>query len=345
MVCFTFMVLVSALFLLIRSLILPRTALAAENLALRQQLAILNRKIHRPQLHRRDRFFWVILSRLWKNWREVLIIVKPETVIKWHRQGFKLYWRWKSKAPVGRPKIDKEIRELIRKMSRENPLWGVPRIQAELRLLGLDLAESTVAKYRIRSSTSPSQTWKTFLANHAKQIAAIDFFTVPTLTFRNLYCFIILLHDRRQVIHFNVTAHPTAEWTAQQIIEAFPEDSAPRYLLRDRDQIYGAEFRLRVQGMQIEEVITAPRSPFQNPYAERVIGSIRRECLDHLIIIGEDHLRRALRDYFDYYHSPRPHQGLERNSPIPREVEGPVKGKVISIPQVGGLHHCYRRAA
>ena len=345
MVCFTFMVLVSALFLLIRSLILPRTALAAENLALRQQLAILNRKIHRPQLHRRDRFFWVTLSRFWKNWREVLIIVKPETVIRWHRQGFKLYWRWKSKAPVGRPKIDKEIRELIRKMSRENPLWGVPRIQAKLRLLGLDLAESTVAKYRIRSSTSPSQTWKTFLANHAKQIAAIDFFTVPTLTFRNLYCFIILLHDRRQVIHFNVTAHPTAEWTARQIIEAFPEDSAQRYLLTDRDQIYWAEFRLRVQGMQIEEVITAPRSPFQNPYSERVIGSIRRECLDHLIIIGEDHLRRILRDYIDYYHNSRPHQSLERNSPFPREVEAPEKGKVVAIPQVGGLHHRYRRAA
>jgi len=178
---------------MIRSLIVHRTALAAENFALRQQLAVLNRKIHRPQLRRRDRFFWVILSRLWKNWREVLLIVKPETVIKWHRHGFKLYWRWKSKAPVGRPKIDKEIRELIRKMSQENPLWDVPRIQAELRLLGLDLAASTVAKYRIRSGTSPSQTWKTFLANHAKQIAAVDFFTVPTITFRNLYCFVVLL--------------------------------------------------------------------------------------------------------------------------------------------------------
>ena len=345
MICYTVMVLISALFLLIRSLIISRTALAAENLALRQQLALLNRKFNRPQLRRRDRFFWVILSQLWKNWREVLIIVKPETIIKWHRQGFKLYWRWKSKAPVGRPKIDKEIRELIKRMSLENPLWGTPRIQSELRLLGFDLAESTVAKYRIRGGASPSQTWKSFLSNHAKQIAAIDFFTVPTLTFRNLYCFIILLHDRRKVVHFNVTAHPTAEWTARQLIEAFPEDSAPRYLLRDRDQIYGAEFRLRVQGMQIEEVITAPRSPFQNPYAERVIGSIRRECLDHLIIIGEDHLRRALRGYFDYYHNSRTHQGLERNSPPPREVEGPAKGKVISIPQVGGLHHCYRRAA
>jgi Integrase core domain. len=282
------MVLISALFLLIRSLIVPRITLAAENLALRQQLAVLNRKIHRPQLRRRDRFFWVILSQLWKHWRQVLVIVKPETVIKWHRQGFRLYWRWKSNAPVGRPKIDKEIRELIGKMSRENPLWGVPRIQAELRLLGFDLAESTVAKYRVRGRTSPSQTWKTFLANHAKQIAAVDFFTVPTITFRNLYCFVVLLHDRRQVIHFNVTGYPTAVWTAQQIVEAFPEDTAPRYLLRDRDQIYGEEFRRRVAGMQIEDTPTAPQSPFQNPYAERVIGSIRRECLDHLIIIGEE---------------------------------------------------------
>ena len=275
MVCFTFMVLVSVLFLLIRSLIVSRTALAAENLALRQQLAVLNRKIHRPQLRRQDRFFWVILSQLWKNWWEVLIIVKPETVIKWHRQGFKLYWRWKSKAPVGRPKIDKEIRELIGKMSRENPLWGVPRIQAELRLLGYDLAESTVAKYRVRGRTSPSQTWKTFLANHAKQIAAVDFFTVPTITFRNLYCFVVLLHDRRQVIHFNVTRYPTAVWTAQQIVEAFPEDTAPRYLLRDRDQIYGEEFHRRVAGMQIEEVPTAPRSPFQNEYASHYTSSVR----------------------------------------------------------------------
>jgi putative transposase len=203
-----------------------------------------------------------------------LIIVKPETVIKWHRQGFKLYWRWKSKAPLGRPKIDKEIRELIKRMSLENPLWGTPRTQSELSLLGFDLAESTVAKYRVRGRMSPSQTWKTFLANHANQIAAIDFGAVPTLTFRNLYCFIILLHDRRQVIHFNVTAHPTAEWTARQIIEAFPEDSAPRYLLRDRDQIYGEEFRLRVKGMQIEEVITAPRSPFQNDYASHYTPSV-----------------------------------------------------------------------
>jgi putative transposase len=268
------MLILSAFFLVLRPLILLRLTLAAENLALRQQLAVLNRITKRPQLCKQDRLFWVILSKLWKNWREVLLIVKPQTVVKWHRQGFRLYWRWKSKAPIGRPKINKEIRELIRRMSRENPLWGTPRPRSELRLLGFEVAEATVAKYRIKNAKPPSQTWKTFLANHAKLIVAVDFFTVHTMSFRTFYCFIILLHDRRKVVHFNVTPHPTAVWTARQILEAFPEDTAPRYLLRDRDQIYGEEFRHRVEGMQIEEVITAPRSPFQNPYAERLIGSL-----------------------------------------------------------------------
>jgi putative transposase len=339
------MFILSALFLFFLSLIKPRIVLATEILALRQQLVVLNRTVKRPQLRRQDRFFWVMLSRLWKGWREVLIIVKPETVVKWHRQGFRLYWRWKSKAPIGRPQIDKEIRELIRRMSRENPLWGTPRLQAELRLLGFEVAERTVAKYRVRSKKPPSQTWKSFLRNHVGQIGAVDFFTVHTMSFHILYCFIIMLHDQRKVAHFNVTAHPTVVWTAQQMIEAFPEDKAPRYPLRDRDQIYGEEFSLRVAGMQIEEVISAPRSPFQNPYVERMIGSIRRECLDHLIIINEDHLRRILGECFDYYHNSRPHQSLERNSPVPRKIEPQAMGKVIAIPQVGGLHHLYRRAA
>jgi putative transposase len=234
---------------------------------------------------------------------------------------------------------------LIRRISRENPLWGAPRIQSELRLLGFNVTEKTVAKYRVKRAKPPSQTWKTFLANHADQIVAVDFFTIPTINFRVLYCFIVLLHDRRKIVHFNVTEHPTADWTSQQIIEAFPEDTAPRYLLRDRDSIYGAEFQSRVKGMQIEEVVTAPHSPFQNPYAERVIGSIRRECLDHLIVLNEDHLRRILRYYFKYYHDSRPHQSLERNSPTPREIEPPSQGKIIAIPQVGGMHHRYRRAA
>jgi putative transposase len=222
---------------------------------------------------------------------------------------------------------------------------GVSRLQSELRLLGFEVAERTVAKYRVKQAKPPSQTWKTFLTNHAKQIAGIDFLTVPTIYFRNLYCFIILLHDRREVVYFNVTDHPTTEWAAQQVIEAFPEDEAPKYLLRDRDGIYGDYFRKRVAGMGIEEVITAARSPWQNPFVERLFGSVRRECLDHMIILNEDHLRRILREYFDYYHHVRPHQALERNSPTPREVESPTKGKVVSIPRVGGLHHQYRRAA
>ena len=336
----------SSIFLLLRCLIMPRMALVAEILALRQQLAVLHRTAARPQLLPRDRLFWVVLSKLWTGWREALIIVKPDTVVRWHRQGFQLYWRWKSKVrPVGRPQIDKEVRELIRKISLENPLWGTPRIQAELHLLGFMVAESTVAKYRVRGHKPPSQTWKNFLKNHVGQIAAIDFYTVPTATFRTLYCFVVLLHNRRTVVHFNVTAHPTAVWTAQQVIEAFPEDNAPRSLLRDRDPVYGEEFRRRVASMQIEEVLTAARSPWQNPYVERLIGTIRRECLDHVIIMSEEHLRRILGEYFDYYHEVRPHQSLARNSPIPREVEPSSAGKIISIAQVGGLHHCYRRAA
>jgi putative transposase len=313
---------------------------------LRQQLALLNRTVKRPKLRSQDRLFRSTLSSLWKNWRSALIIVKPDTVVRWHREGFRLYWSWKSRAQnSGRPRVDAEIRELIRKMSEENPLWGAPRIQAELRLLGFNVAESTVAKYRIKIRKPPSQTWKSFLSNHASEIVGIDFFTVPTATFHNLYCFIVLLHGRRQIVHFNVTDHPTAAWTGQQMIEAFPEDTAPRFLLRDRDSIYGEEFRNRVKGMQIEEVITAPHSPWQSPYVERVIGTIRRECLDHLIILSEDHLRKALRDYIRYYNNTRPHESLEKNSPIPRVIESDQEGPIISIPEVGGLHHRSQRAA
>ncbi|MCM3902761.1 MAG: integrase core domain-containing protein [Pyrinomonadaceae bacterium] len=336
----------SALNQLLRALLKPRLSLVMENLALRQQLVILRRKTSRPRLRNRDRLFWVVLSHLWRDWRPILVIVKPETVIKWHRQGFKCYWRWKSRAGrVGRPRIDLEIRDLIRRMSHENPTWGVPRIQAELHLLGYKVAESTVAKYRVRIHKPPSQTWKTFLRNHAHEIVAIDFFTVPTVTFNVLSGFFVLLHNRRQVVHFNATAHPTALWTAQQIIEAFPEVTIPRFLLRDRDSIYGEEFRSRVVRMGTEEVITTARSPWQNPYAERLIGSIRRECLNHLIVFNERQLRHILREYFAYYNEVRPHQSLERNAPVARAVDPPAKGKIFSLPQVGGLHHRYLRAA
>lgn len=322
-----------------------RASLAAENLALRQQLAVFKRSVKRPQLRRRDRIFWAWLSRLWPGWNTVLVIVKPETVIRWHRQGFRLYWRWKSRKKNGRPSVELEIRKLIRRMSRENPTWGAPRIRSELRLLGHDVAKSTVAKYMTKQRRPPSQTWRTFLTNHASEIAAIDFFVVPTVTFRLLFGFVVLLHERRQIVHFNVTDHPSAAWTAQQVIEAFPFDEAPKYLLRDRDPIYGDEFVARVHGMGVEETLTAPHSPWQNPYAERLIGSIRRECLDHVIVLNEEHLRRILRKYFAYYHVDRPHMSLESNSPTERQVEPPQSGRIVALPRVGGLHHRYTRAA
>ncbi len=331
---------------LVRGLLLDRAELATENLALRQQLAVLTEQKRRPRLRTRDRMFWVWLSRFWSNWRSVLVIVQPETVVRWHARGFKLLWRWKSRpSKAGRPKIDTEIRKLIRRMSSENPLWGTPRIRSELRLLGYEASKATVDKYKVRHRKPPSQTWRTFLDNHVRDIAAIDFFTVPTATFRILFAFVVLRHDRRVVVHFNVTAHPTAVWTAQQIVEAFPFDDAPRFMIRDRDGTYGRVFQDRVGNMGIEEVLIAPRSPWQNPYAERLIGSIRRECLNHVIVLNEAHLRRVLTSYFAYYHESRAHLSLECNAPVPRRVEHPSEGKVIAIPEVGGLHHRYRRAA
>ncbi|HEY2837667.1 MAG TPA: integrase core domain-containing protein, partial [Pirellulales bacterium] len=228
---------------------------------------------------------------------------------------------------------------LIRRMSRDNPLWGAPRIQSELRLLGHDFAESTIALYMDRRYKPPSPNWKTFLANHLPEIAAIDFFVVPTASFRLLYCFVVLGLDRRRVLHFNVTANPSAQWTAQQAVEAFPYDAAPRFLQRDRDGIYGDDFRRRIKNLGIEEVVSAPRSPWQNPYVERFIGTLRRELLDHVIVLNETHLERLLADYLDYYHQSRTHQSLDCNAPERRIVEPPEGGKVVAIPQVGGLHH------
>ncbi|MFA5866250.1 MAG: integrase core domain-containing protein [Phycisphaerae bacterium] len=340
------MLILKALFWVIRVLLSSRTTLMTENLALRQQLLVLKRSIKRPNLRQSDRRFWVWLSCFWKDWKSVLLIVQPDTVVRWHRAGFRWYWKWKSKpGKGGRPKIGKDIRDLIRQISQENPLWGAPRIQAELHLLGHDVAESTVVKYMVKVRKPPSQTWRTFLENHMKQIVAIDFFTVPTIHFRILYCFIILRHDRRAMVHFNITPHPTAVWTAQQVANAFPEDTAPKYLIRDRDAIYGGYFRQRIKHMGINEVLISPQSPWQNPYAERIIGSIRRECLDHLIVWNERHLMQILEKYFEYYHHARAHQSLGGNSPIPRDIEPPAQGRVISIPMVGGLHHRYRRVA
>ena len=320
--------------------------LVAENLALRHQFTVLQRSAKRPRLRQSDRILWAWLSTIWPSWRSCLVIVNPQTVIRWHNQGFKLYWRWLSRPKqTGRPKVSLEVRELIRRMSRDNSTWGVPRIKDELALLGIHVAESTIRKYRIRGNKPPSQTWRSFLKNHVKDIAAIDFFTVPTITFRVLHGFIVLRHDRRKMIHFNVTAHPTAAWTAQQIIEAFPFNESPKYLIRDRDGIYGNHFHHRLKHMGIKEVVIAPRSPWQNPFVERVIGSIQRECLDHVIVLSEAHLIRILTEYSDYYHTARPHQSLDHNAPLPRIVDSPENGRIVAEPILGGLHHRYRRAA
>jgi putative transposase len=340
------MLLATALWTFLRALLCGSAAIALENLALRHQLVVLQRAVARPRLTRWDRIFWVWLSRLWASWRSSLVIVQPATVLAWHRKGFPLYWRWKSRAnPVGRPRLDLEIRRLIRRMARENPTWGRRRIQAELALLGYNVAELTVARYMRRSSSHHAPTWRAFLKAHIHDIVAVDFFVVPTITFRLLFVFVVLRHDRRELIHLNVTDHPTAAWTTRQIIEAFPEETAPKYLLRDRDAVYGEAFTRCVATMGIRQVITAPRAPWQNPFVERVIGSIRRECLDHVLVLHERHLRRLLRAYVAYYNGSRPHQALENNSPIPRNVQPPSRGRIRAVPEVGGLHHRYQRVA
>jgi putative transposase len=340
------MMLVMGFWTFVRALLFGSAAIALENLALRHQLLVLQRSVRRPRLARWDRVFWVWLSRVWVSWRSSLVIVQPATVLTWHRQGFRLYWRWKSRPnPVGRPTLAAEIRHLIRQMARENPTWGRRRIRAELALLGYGVAELTVAKYMRRASPRPSPTWRAFLSAHARDSVGVDFFLIPTLTFRLLFVFVVLRHERRELLQLNVTDHPTAVWTAQRIVEAFPDDTAPTYLLRDRDGVYGEPFARRVERLGIREVLTAPRAPWQNPFVERVIGSIRRECLDHFLILNEAHLRRLLRDYIGYYNTVRPHQSLDNNSPQPRVVEPPPCGRIVAIPQIGGLHHRYQRVA
>jgi transposase InsO family protein len=323
-----------------------RRELALENLALRQQLACFKATRARPRIDVTDRIFWVALHRLWHGWRASLHMVGPETVIRWHRAGFRRFWAWKSRRRTGRPAIPRQTRNLIRQLSRDNPTWGAPRIQSELAMLGVQVSQSTVARYMVKTKKPPSQTWRTFLDNHASDLVSIDFFTVPTATFEVLYAFLILSHDRRKLVHFNVTDRPTAEWTAHQITEGFPYDTAPKYLIRDRDAIYGHVFRNRLKAMGINEVVTAPRSPWQNAHVERVIGTLRRECLDHVIVLNRRHLVRILREYLgDYYHLARTHLSLGRDSPTHREIEPPDKGEIVEHPVLGGLHHVYSRRA
>ena len=314
----------------------------ADNLALRHQVAVLQRQIgHRPKLTRWDRLLFAALYRFKPSVLQSILIVRPETVVRWHRAGFRLFWKYKSRGKSGRPRVPEEVKALIREINIANPLWGAPRIHGELLKLGIDVSQSTVANYMARGRHPPSQGWLTFLRNHADDIAAVDLFVVPTIGVRLLFGLVILDHDRRRIVHIAATYHPTAEWIARQVVKGFPWDSAPQYLLRDRDCAYGKVFRKRLSAMGIRDRPVAPRSPWQNGYVERVIGSIRRDLLDHVIVMGEAHLRRLLRDYADYYNIYRTHLGLDKDTPFRRLVHD--CGKITPMPKLGGLHHAYVR--
>src|SRR5277367_6473960 len=316
--------------------------LEAENAVLRHQLIVLRRKVQgRVRLTNNDRWFLIQLYRWFPSILQILTIIRPETLVRWHRAGFRCYWRWKSRSLGGRPRIDTELRALIRRMSMENPLWGAPRIHGELLKLGFEVAQSSVANYMVKRRGPPSQRWRTFLRNHAPDIAAMDLFVVPTIDFELLYAFVVVRLDRRDRVWINVTRNPTAEWVARQITEAFPWDEAPQYLIRDRDGIYGAIVTRRLRAMGIRDKPTAAASPWQNGFAERLIGSIRRECLDHIVVFGEAHLRRILRSYSRYYNDVRTHRSLNKDAPVSRSVQR--AGVISSRAILGGLHHHYRR--
>ena len=316
--------------------------LEAENAVLRHQLIVLRRRLHgRVGLTNHDRWFLIQLYRWFPSILQVLAIIQPETLVRWHRAGFRCYWRWKSCPLGGRPQIETELRALIRQMSIENPLWGAPRIHGELLKLGFEVAQSSVAKYMVKRRGPPSQGWRTFLHNHAPDIAAMDLFVVPTIGFDLLYAFVIVRLGRRELVWINVTATPTAEWIARQITEAFPWEDTPRYLIRDRDWIYGSVVTRRLRAMGIRDKPTAPDSPWQNGVVERLIGTIRRECLDHIIVLGEKHLRRIVKSYANYYNSVRTHRSLNKDAPVSRPIQR--TGVVSSRAILGGLHHHYAR--
>ncbi len=319
-----------------------RKALEAEITLLRHQLGVLRHKpSNRIRLTRFDRFIFILLYKSYPEALNAMHIVQPETVIRWHRMGFKALWRWKSRPRGGRPKISQEVRDLIREMSVANHLWGAPRIHGELLLLGINVSQSTVAKYMVKLRRPPSQGWKTFLRNHTDGVASVNFLVVPTVGFKLLYAFVILGHGRRKLLHIAVTYHPSAHWTTRQIAEAFPWDEAPVRPIRDNDAIFGVAFKKQLKAMGIRDGPTALRSPWQNAYVERVIGSIRRECLDHMIVLNAAHLRRVLKAYVKYYNSARTHLSLEKNAPVPRLNS--ISGAIKSTPHLGGLHHEYTR--
>ncbi len=319
-----------------------KSRLKAENAVFRHQLIVLRRKVHgRVRLTNNDRWFFIQLYRWFPSILKALTIIRPETLVRWHRAGFRCYWRWKSRPRGGRPQIDTDLHALIRRMSIENPLWGAPRIHGELLKLGFEVAQSSVAKYMVKRRGLPSQGWRTFLRNHAPDIAAMDLFVVPTIGFDLLYAFVIVRLGRRELVWINVTTSPTAEWITRQLTEAFPWDAAPRYLIRDRDQIYGSIVTCRMRAMGIRDKPTAPASPWQNGSAERLIGSIRRECVDHFIVLGEAHLRRILQIYARYYNDIRTHRSLNKDAPVSRPVQWTRSIKLH--PLLGGLHHHYVR--
>jgi transposase InsO family protein len=316
--------------------------LEAENAALRHQLIVLRRRAQsRVRLTNSDRWFLIQLYRWFPSILQVVAIVQPETLVRWHRAGFRCYWRWKSRPRGGRPQISAELRALIRRISIENPLWGAPRIHGELLKLGFEVAQATVAKYMVKRYGPPSQGWRTFLRNHAPDIAAMDLFVVPTIGFDLLYAFVIVRLDRRQLVWINVTQNPTAEWITRQLTEAFPWNEAPRALIRDRDRIYGEVALRRIRAMGIRDKPIAPASPWQNGFAERLIGSIRRECVDHFIVLNEANLCRILQTYARYYNNIRTHRSLDKDAPLSRPVQR--TGLISSHPILGGLHHHYVR--
>jgi transposase InsO family protein len=321
-----------------------RASLEAEILTLRQQLNVLRRKSpKRLAFNNVDRLIFVVLYQIATRVLNALTIIERQTVVRWYRAGFRLFWRWKSRRPRGRPKVALEIRQLIRNLSLINPPWGAPRIHGELLKLGIDVGQTSVAKYMMQRRRPPSQGWKTFLRNHADGITSMDLFVVPTFSFKLLYGLLILQHGRRQMLWLGVTTHPTAEWIARQLSEACGWDRTPRYLIRnrDRDCVYGEIFKRRLRAMGIRDRPTAPRSPWQNGHTERLIGSIRREYLDHVVVFGERHLRHLLLSYMEYYNGARTHLALDKDAPVSRAVQ--AIGRILAMPVLGGLHHHYGR--
>ena len=325
-----------------------RRTLLLENLALRQQLVALKRKRPRPTVAVFDKLFWVLARRFWSGWKDALIVVTPETVVRWHRAGFRLYWKLVSKVrkPIGRRQTPKQVRELIFRMVAENPTWGAPRIHGELLMLGFDISERTISRWMKRAprDPEPAKRWLAFLRNHREAIAAMDFFTVPTIRFSLLYCFFVIGHDRRRILHFNVTKHPTGLWVVQQLREALPFESAPRFLIFDRDGKYGAEVPATARSLKIKPVRTSFESPWQNGVAERWVESCRRDLLDHIVAADEKHLKRLLSEYARYYHEDRTHLGEGKQTPLVR-APSRNRGAVVVQARLGGLHHRYDRAA